>query len=89
MKSPFIRPCVPKSAASPPLGNDWLHEVKFDGFRVQIHIVGGVATLFVTAFCARTFPALRSMDRFPTPSTRAAAGAPHQPGIVNTTLPNV
>ena len=46
MKSSFIPPSVPKSAAAPPLGNDWLHEVKFDGFRVQIHIVGGVATLF-------------------------------------------
>ena len=45
MKSPFIPPSVAKSAASPPLGHDWLHEVKFDGFRVQIHIAGGVATL--------------------------------------------
>ena len=37
MKSPFIPPSVPKNAASPPLGEEWLHEVKFDGFRVQIH----------------------------------------------------
>ena len=46
MKSPFIPPAVPKRAAAPPLGNDWLHEVKFDGFRVQIHIVGGGAVIF-------------------------------------------
>ena len=46
MNSPFIPPAVPKRAAAPPLGNDWLHEVKFDGFRVQIHIVGGGAIIF-------------------------------------------
>ena len=46
MKSPFIPPAVPKRAAAPPLGNDWLHEVKFDGFRVQIHIGGGRAIMF-------------------------------------------
>ena len=46
MQSRFIPPSVPKRAAAPPLGNDWLHEVKFDGFRVQVHIVGGRATMF-------------------------------------------
>jgi bifunctional non-homologous end joining protein LigD len=33
----FIEPCVPTEKKTPPTGPNWLHEVKFDGFRVQIH----------------------------------------------------
>src|SRR5271166_5816472 len=30
----FIAPCLPTSAAQPPSGALWLHEIKHDGFRV-------------------------------------------------------
>jgi ATP-dependent DNA ligase len=30
----FIAPCLPVSAAQPPSGAEWLHEIKHDGFRV-------------------------------------------------------
>jgi ATP-dependent DNA ligase len=30
----FIAPCLPTSAAQPPSGELWLHEIKHDGFRV-------------------------------------------------------
>ena len=30
----FIAPCLPTSAPQPPSGEDWLHEIKHDGFRV-------------------------------------------------------
>jgi bifunctional non-homologous end joining protein LigD len=30
----FIRPCLPALANRPPPGLDWLHEIKFDGYRV-------------------------------------------------------
>jgi ATP-dependent DNA ligase len=30
----FIAPCLPTSAAQPPSGDGWLHEIKHDGFRV-------------------------------------------------------
>jgi len=30
----FVWPCLPTSAAKPPSGSRWLHEVKHDGFRV-------------------------------------------------------
>src|ERR1700730_144407 len=30
----FIAPCLPRSAAQPPSGDGWLHEIKHDGFRV-------------------------------------------------------
>jgi ATP-dependent DNA ligase len=31
----FITPCSPIAAKAVPTGADWLHEVKFDGYRVQ------------------------------------------------------
>src|SRR3954464_13061802 len=30
----FIQPCQPALADRPPAGSDWLHEIKFDGYRV-------------------------------------------------------
>jgi ATP-dependent DNA ligase len=32
--SQFIEPCLPRSAAEPPVGPGWLHEIKHDGFRI-------------------------------------------------------
>jgi bifunctional non-homologous end joining protein LigD len=37
MSAPLLslfRPCLPSSAAQPPAGLDWLHEIKHDGFRL-------------------------------------------------------
>ncbi len=45
-RSPFIRPCSPIVASVPPIGLGWLHEVKFDGYRVQIHKDGKQVALF-------------------------------------------
>jgi bifunctional non-homologous end joining protein LigD len=30
----FVAPCLPTSAPQPPSGEQWLHEIKHDGFRV-------------------------------------------------------
>ena len=30
----FIAPCLPSSAPQAPSGEEWLHEIKHDGFRV-------------------------------------------------------
>ncbi len=45
-KSPFIRPCSPIISKVPPTGPGWLHEVKFDGYRCQIHKDGKQVALF-------------------------------------------
>jgi len=37
---PFIPPALPRLRASPPTGEGWLYELKFDGYRVQLHKVG-------------------------------------------------
>jgi bifunctional non-homologous end joining protein LigD len=36
----FIPPCSPIRARTVPAGDGWLHEVKFDGYRVQAHKAG-------------------------------------------------
>ncbi|WP_280178224.1 MULTISPECIES: hypothetical protein [Mesorhizobium] len=32
----FIKPQEPRLVLEPPVSDDWLHEIKYDGFRVQI-----------------------------------------------------
>lgn len=34
----FIEPALASSIGKPPAGDRWLHEVKFDGYRCQLHI---------------------------------------------------
>jgi hypothetical protein len=34
----FIRPQLATLKAKAPSGDQWLHEIKFDGYRVQIHL---------------------------------------------------
>src|SRR4029079_3860508 len=43
---PFITPAAPRPRLEPPSGPQWSHEVKFDGWRVQVRRDGrGVALL--------------------------------------------
>jgi len=37
---------APTLAKQPPDGAEWLHEVKFDGFRAQVHVEGGSVTIY-------------------------------------------
>ena len=41
----FVAPQFCRSVTTPPTGSDWLHEIKFDGYRMQIRIEGGKASL--------------------------------------------
>lgn len=43
---PFIPPCLALLEKRPPSGDDWLHEVKFDGYRIEAHVAGGKVKLF-------------------------------------------
>lgn len=48
-KSPIpteVRPELATLAASAPTGDAWIHEIKFDGYRVLCRVAGGRATLF-------------------------------------------
>ena len=42
----FLPVASPKLRTAPPSGPDWLHEIKFDGFRIQLHKSGDEVRLF-------------------------------------------
>lgn len=42
----FIAPQLCKTLEKPPAGGGWAHEIKFDGYRMQLRTAGGEATLF-------------------------------------------
>ena len=45
--SPFIIPAIPPTRRDrPPSGDGWLHEVKFDGYRCQLHQGGKDVIIF-------------------------------------------
>jgi bifunctional non-homologous end joining protein LigD len=45
-RSAFIPPCIPTLVDKPPEGDRWTHEIKYDGYRTQIHLAGGHARAF-------------------------------------------
>ena len=42
----FIHPCQPIVAKQPPTGPGWAHELKHDGYRLQIHVREGRVKLY-------------------------------------------
>jgi bifunctional non-homologous end joining protein LigD len=42
---PFVPPCLATLVSSPPDGADWVHEIKYDGYRLQARIAAGKVTL--------------------------------------------
>jgi bifunctional non-homologous end joining protein LigD len=41
----FVAPQLCETLARPPAGNEWLHEIKFDGYRIQMRVADGAVTL--------------------------------------------
>lgn len=46
LRTSFIRPSLPVLTSSPPVGPGWLHEIKFDGYRAQLHKNGDKVALY-------------------------------------------
>ena len=42
----FIEPALATSIDRVPSGSRWVHEIKFDGYRVQVHLRDGAAKVF-------------------------------------------
>ena len=42
----FIPPALATLRASPPAGERWQYDLKFDGYRVQLHKASGTATMY-------------------------------------------
>jgi len=41
----FVEPTLATLTSAPPSSADWVHEIKFDGYRIQARIAGGKVTL--------------------------------------------
>jgi bifunctional non-homologous end joining protein LigD len=41
----FVEPALAQLVDRPPAGSDWVHEVKFDGYRMQLRVEGGKGIL--------------------------------------------
>ncbi|HEY2105237.1 MAG TPA: DNA ligase D [Candidatus Binataceae bacterium] len=67
----FIAPQLCRLATRPPSGEQWLHEVKFDGYRIQLRVEDGRATL-------KTRKGLDWTDKF----EAIAAAASHLPDVI-------
>ena len=64
---PFIPPQLAVSVDHPPVGDGWAHEVKFDGYRLQLHHHDGRATVMSRSgldWTARFPEIARNMQRF-------------------------
>lgn len=55
----FVEPQLCKTVDTPPATAKWIHEIKFDGYRMQLRVEGGTAIL-------RTRSGLDWTDKFPT-----------------------
>ena len=42
----FIEPALASSIDKVPGGSRWIHEIKFDGYRVQVHVQNGQVKVF-------------------------------------------
>jgi bifunctional non-homologous end joining protein LigD len=42
----FVPPCIPTRALKSPAGPDWVHEIKHDGYRLQVRREGDTVRLF-------------------------------------------
>jgi ATP-dependent DNA ligase len=77
----FIIPSAPVLKAAPPSGDDWIHEIKFDGFRGQLHKAGDDVVIFSRkgGDFTRRFAAVRdsvlSLRRDPQLSTQRSSCA--------------
>jgi bifunctional non-homologous end joining protein LigD len=72
----FIPPALATLKAAPPAGANWLHEVKFDGYRIQAHISAGKVKLF-------TRSGLDWTPRFGEPLRRELAGLKCKQAIID------
>jgi bifunctional non-homologous end joining protein LigD len=46
MPSGFVPPCIPTRAVKAPAGPGWVHEIKHDGYRLQVRREGEAVRLF-------------------------------------------
>ena len=65
----FVPPQLCTSVERPPAGGDWVHEIKFDGYRIQMRVENGDVTL-------KTRKGLDWTAKFGSAIPKAASGLP-------------
>jgi bifunctional non-homologous end joining protein LigD len=60
-----IQPCLALLKAKPPAGPEWIHEVKWDGYRIALHVDHGKVTILTRGRQDWTdrFPAIEEAAR--------------------------
>jgi len=66
----FIEPCLATLSERAPGGSGWVHEIKFDGYRIQARVADGEVTL-------KTRTGLDWTSKFPTVAEACAALSDH------------
>jgi ATP-dependent DNA ligase len=64
----FIRPMEPAQVLEPPVSDDWLHEIKFDGFRTQLVLDWAGARAFSRNghdWSKRYWPVVQAAEKLP------------------------
>ena len=56
----FIEPCLATVREHAPAGGEWIHELKYDGSRIQAHLIDGKPVLYTSdgLDCSRTFASI-------------------------------
>jgi bifunctional non-homologous end joining protein LigD len=72
----FVEPCLATLQDKPPAGGSWLHEVKFDGYRLQARIEDGKAVLL-------TRSGLDWTDRFGATLAKALGDLPCDTALID------
>jgi DNA ligase D-like protein (predicted ligase) len=71
MRLSFIEPMMPTLVDDAPAGDDWIHEVKYDGYRTQIIVGKGKAQIFTRRglnWTAKYVPIARAAEQLPATS---------------------
>lgn len=72
----FVEPCLATLRTKAPAGRRWLHEIKFDGYRIQVRIADGQARI-------RTRSGLDWTDRFGHRISAALAALPVRSALLD------
>jgi DNA primase len=56
----FIEPCIATVSEHAPAGDEWIHELKYDGHRTQAHLIDGKPVLYTRdgLDCSKTFASI-------------------------------
>ena len=69
----FVAPCLATLADKPPDSGNWIHEIKFDGYRIQARLDGGKVKLLTRRGLdwTKKFPTIAEADRQAAGASRA------------------